>query len=251
MARLMYDSTNINDIPQSAAIVGFYTDGIYAVSLVGVRARFPNALLVGISAIGTNSGVVGDIEPGCMTIAQGVAWVRMRRAAGVEPTIYCNETNAWLSVQDAFRRAGVAQPHYWCANYDGVAVLRAGQVARQYANPTLTGRHYDLSVVADSWPGVDDGLHSGSVGSPTGDDMDARQNDLLIAVASALVDIRETAGPPAIPTKLEAILKAITTGNIAIVAAIKAVPAAAGGLTADQSAKLDAIAAFIAAEKAL
>src|SRR4029077_13312554 len=111
MTRTMYDSTSINNIPQSAEMVGFYTDGIYAASLAGVRARFPTAVLVGISAIGTNSGVVGDIEPGCMTINQGVAWVKMRRAAGVDPTIYCNETNAWASVRDAFRRQGVAEPH--------------------------------------------------------------------------------------------------------------------------------------------
>lgn len=235
----MYDSTNINDIPTSAVIVGFYTDGIYAASLVGVRARFPNALLVGISAIGTNSGVVGDIEPGCMTIAQGVAWVRMRRAAGVDPTIYCNETNAWAAVRDAFRRSGTLEPHYWCANYDGVAVLRAGQVARQYANPTLTGHHYDLSVVADSWPGVDDGLHGGSSGSLSGG-----FGDMTDAQISALFDnVRQHQ-----VSDRDMILKAITDGTAAIVKAIGAVPPASGGggLTAAQDQQLAGIVADVA-----
>jgi Peptidase family M23 len=47
------------------------------------------------------------------------------------------------------------------------------------------------------------------------------------------------------------ILAAITGGTTAIVNAIKAVPAASGGLTAAQAQQLTDVAAFIAAEKAL
>lgn len=165
--RQMFDSTNIGDIPTTAKMVGFYEDGIYAVSRAVVRARFPHATLVGISAIGTNVGVVGDVEPGCMSPQQAVHWVKMRRAAGVDPTIYCNELHAWhqilpngtvsLSgpVRQAFHAALVKEPHYLVSNYDGVAVIPAGAIGKQYANQTITKRHYDLSVVADYWPGVD------------------------------------------------------------------------------------------------
>lgn len=155
MTRALFDSTNIYDIPTTAPMVGYYVDGIYAVSAATVRARFPNAVLVGISAVGTDNGIVGDVEPGCMSPQQAVQWVRYRRLANADPTIYCNETYGWTLVRSAFRAAGVPEPHYWCANYDGVAALRPGEVARQYANPTLTHGHYDLSVVADYWPGVD------------------------------------------------------------------------------------------------
>jgi hypothetical protein len=154
----MADSTNVQDDPTSVQLVAYYIDGIYQTSVAPVIARFPNAVLVPISAIGTNAGIVGDVEPGCMSPAQGVAWVQMRRATGVDPTLYVNETYGWGPVRQAFQAAGVAEPHYWVANYDGVQSIPAGAVAKQYANPTLTHGHFDLSVVADYWPGVDAGL---------------------------------------------------------------------------------------------
>lgn len=166
--RTAYDSTNIYDIPTSAQMVGYYVDGIYAVSELEVRARFPNATLIGISAVGTNAGIVGDVEPGCMDPTYAVQWVQWRRAAGFDPTIYCNQLHGWNPVRVAFQAAGVPPPHYWVANYDGVASIPAGAVAKQYANPTLTGGHYDLSAVADSWPGVD-GLFGGGGGTILGD----------------------------------------------------------------------------------
>lgn len=166
MTRTMYDSTNPAAIPTSAALVGGYTDGIYGPEFKAIGrsstgwdaaawARFPNSVHILISAIGTNTGTVGDVEPGCMTPAQGVQWTLKRRAAGVDPTIYCNQTYGWGPVRQAFRVAGVAEPHYWVANYDRVIVIPKGAVAKQYANPALSGGGYDLSVVADFWPGVD------------------------------------------------------------------------------------------------
>lgn len=155
--RYMFDSTNYTDDPLTADLVGFYIDGIYATSASAVRARFPHAVLVGISAVGADSGIAGDVEPGCMTLAQGIAWVQRRRAAGFDPTIYINELNGWAGGIAGFRAAGVAQPHWWVADYDNVRVVPAGAVAKQYANPPLTGGHFDASVVLDFWPGVDSG----------------------------------------------------------------------------------------------
>lgn len=186
MTRLCYDSTNILDIPTSAPLVGYYVDGIYAASPAAIAARFPKSVPVPISAIGTNVGTVGDVEPGCIwPVAAAVPWVVKRRAAGVDPTIYCNQWNSWSQVRQAFQKARVREPYYWVANYDGVAVIPAGAVAKQYANPTLTGHHYDLSVCVDNWPGVD-GLHGGSGGTQTGDDMTPDEHNLLVAVAQSL-----------------------------------------------------------------
>jgi hypothetical protein len=212
VTRLLYDSTNISDIPTSAPLVGFYVDGIYSVATATVRARFPNAVLVPISAIGSNAGIVGDVEPGCIAIGDCVNWVKARRAAGIDPTIYCNETYAWAGVRAAFQKAGVKEPHYWCANYDDHAELRPGQVARQYANPTLTGHHYDLSVVADHWPGVD----------TQGDDMPLSQTDADALIWRVETLISNLDVVPAGPTKGEK--NALKAAQDALAAKVAAIP---------------------------
>ena len=153
--RTMYDSVDMGAIPGNAAMVAYYTDGVYA-NEAAARTRFPEAILVGISAIGTNTGTVGDCEPGCMTEAQLVSWVAMRRAAGVDPTAYINQSN-WGTVSSAFRSRGVPEPHYWVARYDNNPAIPSGAVAKQYIDPPASGGHYDLSSVVDFWPGVDTG----------------------------------------------------------------------------------------------
>lgn len=157
MTRLMYDSVTPGSIPQSAAMVAGYVDGRYAWSAEG-WARFPHAVHVPIAVFAsTNAGVVLDVETGDATPAQAPGWVQRRRAAGVDPSVYCN-TSVWPSVRAAFTSAGVAQPHYWVAAYPGGgAVIPSGAIAHQYADPLTSGGNFDLSVVADYWPGVDQG----------------------------------------------------------------------------------------------
>src|SRR5258707_7404088 len=130
MTRQLYDSTNFGDIPLGAPMVGYYVDGIYAVTEAVVRARFPNAVLLGISCVGSNAGIVGDVEAGCMSSAQAIDWVRQRRQAGLDPTLYVNQTYGWRPLNVAFAAAGVPQPHWWVANYDGVATIPAGAMAK-------------------------------------------------------------------------------------------------------------------------
>jgi hypothetical protein len=165
----MYDSTNPFDIPVTAEMVGGYVDGSYAWSAAG-WARFPNAVHVPISIYSSrNNGIVLDVEPGCTwPPANSVAWVQRRRASGVDPTIYCNQQNSLHLVQAAFQAAGVAEPHYWTAAYPGIGkALYAGTVAHQYANPLTSGGHFDLSVTADVWPGVDTISSPGGTASGT------------------------------------------------------------------------------------
>lgn len=151
MTRLMYDAVTPTNIPANAEMVAGYVDGRFAWSAAD-WVRFPNAVHVPIAVFPTtNNGVVLDVEQGDATPQQAPGWVLMRRAAGVDPTVYCSEV-AWPAVRAAFTAAGVAQPHYWVAAYPGEgAVVPAGAVAHQYQD---TGR-YDLSIVADFWPGVD------------------------------------------------------------------------------------------------
>lgn len=155
MTRTMYDSTNPDDIPHDAEMVAYYVDGIYAWPQEWID-RFPNAVKVSISAIGQRTAQVGDVEVGCIwPPANAVDWVLRARADGYDPTIYVNERNDWAPTRAAFDARGVAHPHWWVANYNGQQTIPAGAVAKQYAHPPMIGKHYDLSVVADYWPGVD------------------------------------------------------------------------------------------------
>lgn len=149
--RRMADSVNAADLPAGWDLYGAYIDGRYQTYSAAV-ARFGAAKVVGIAVFSsTNGGIVGDCESGDMTPQTAVSWVLMRRASGVDPTIYCSLA-AWPAVQSAFNAAKVAQPHYWIAAYPGNGeLLYPGSSAHQYAD---TGG-YDASVVADYWPGVD------------------------------------------------------------------------------------------------
>jgi hypothetical protein len=132
-------------------------DGAYAWSEQDwLRHTSTGAIAVGIAVLPTtDAGQVCDVESGDLTPEQAVRWVGMRRASGLaNPTVYCS-ISAWPYVAAAFINAGVAQPNWWLAGYDDVPEIPAGAIGKQYANAPLTGGHYDLSVVADHWPGVD------------------------------------------------------------------------------------------------
>lgn len=153
MTRIMYDAVSPNNVPSNATMVAGYIDGAYQ-SYNGLVARCPNAIHVPIAVHSTtNNGIVGDVEAGDMTPSNCVGWVVRRRAAGVDPTIYCSQS-FWPQVRAAFKSQGVVEPHYWIAAYHTPpqATMIDGAVAHQYTD--YQGL-YDISVVADFWPGVD------------------------------------------------------------------------------------------------
>jgi hypothetical protein len=154
MTRVMYDSTTAADIPTAAAMVAGYCDGRYRWA-ASDWARFPNAIhvLIAVSSL-TPAGHVLDVEQGDATPAGAVAWVRTRRQLGADPTVYVNRANL-VAVRVAFRNARQAEPHYWLATLDDAQPWAPGIVAIQTRGEKLTGRHFDLSIVADYWPGVD------------------------------------------------------------------------------------------------
>lgn len=150
MTRSMYDAVTPSGIPAGATLIAGYADGHYA-NLPALKARFPHAVVVGIAVTASfNGGTILDVEKGDATPAEAPGWVVKRRAAGVDPTVYCN-SSTWPSVKTAFTKAGVAQPHYWIAHYDGDPTIPAGAVAKQWRNADS----FDQSSVAAYWPGVD------------------------------------------------------------------------------------------------
>jgi hypothetical protein len=145
----------MNAHPGQFSFIAGYVDGLYAWS-AAQWALFPHATHVRIAVFAsTNDGHVLDCEPGNQgDPGQAVDWVLMRRAAGVDPTVYCGRNTWWPTIRADFRARGVPEPHYWVADY-GVdqnnPQIPAGAIALQFAD----AGPYDLSVVADYWPGVD------------------------------------------------------------------------------------------------
>jgi hypothetical protein len=148
----MYDGVTASRLPTAATMVAGYVDGRYRWSAADWN-RFPHAVKVRMAVFSsTDDGHVLDVEPGNATPAQSVDWVLMRRRSGLDPSVYMN-ASTWDSVRAAFRARAVPEPHYWVAHFDNVAAIPAGAVAKQYYSNDSLG--YDLSVVADYWPGVD------------------------------------------------------------------------------------------------
>lgn len=150
--RTMYDGidSDADVIPTGAQLVAGYVDGDYVWSPAD-WARFPDSVHVGIAVrSSTDDGQVLDVENGDATPPQSVDWVLLRRAAGTDPTVYCS-TSTWPTVRAAFQARAVTEPRYWLAQYDGIAAVPPGAIAKQYASTV----RWDLSAVADYWPGVD------------------------------------------------------------------------------------------------
>lgn len=158
MARTMYDSDQASAIPATARMVAGYIDGDRGRWSQADWDRFPNATKVRIvRRDSTNDGDVIDCEEGVVWPPdRAVNWVIMRRLAGAIPSVYCNQLNGLPLVRRAFQDRGVADPPYWVARYNGVEEIPSGTIAKQYANEFLHQQgHFDLSIVADFWPGVD------------------------------------------------------------------------------------------------
>lgn len=178
--RTMYDgiAADAHLIPQDAQIVAGYVDGLYAWSDAD-WARFPNSIKIRIAVFtSTNDGHVLDCEQGNNTPASSVDWVLMRRKAGVDPTVYCGKNTWWSQIRAAFQARGVAEPHYWVADYSvnqSTPQVPADAIALQYTD----AGSYDLSVVADYWPGVDPApVTTATVTTTTV--TDSRRNDMHI-----------------------------------------------------------------------
>lgn len=189
MTRRMADSITPTDIsindPQTGrpwALVAGYVDGLYAWPASG-WTRFPNSVHVRIAVFSsTNAGDVIDRENGDATADQAVDWTLMRRASGhPSPTVYCSYFD-WLNCQNAFIARGVAQPEWWISGYpsptdaNGNPIIPNGAVAHQFTD--TPGGHWDESIVADNWPGIDTGLHPNN----SGDD-DVTANPVLFMAA--------------------------------------------------------------------
>jgi hypothetical protein len=151
MTRTMLDAVDYTAIPQGTPLVAGYVDGPRSQWPAEAWDAFPGSIMVRIAVLPTtNDGMVLDVEPGDARPSDVTSWLTMRRAAGIDPTVYCSPANITI-IAAACRAAGVAAPHYWVSRPDGDPTIPVGCVAKQYKwDATI-----DTSSVADYWPGVD------------------------------------------------------------------------------------------------
>ena len=222
--RYMADACTPGNIPDGYDLVPYYVDGICAAPAVKGQTRF------GISSLATNAGTVGDCEPGNPVPSAWVQWVQRRRAAGVDPTIYCADDSLssffdgyrHRDVRQAFQNAGVPEPHYWLILL-GATALPAGAVAVQIQQG-LEDDRYDLSIVAAYWPGVDP--PGGNV-ALSQDQLNQEFNEL-----SYLADIVKSGADPGDPAGGGWLVRTLNGMPSAVAAALP--PAATGGVTTAQ-----------------
>jgi hypothetical protein len=161
----MFDSTMAADIPAGSALVGGYVDGSSAWAAAD-WLRFPGQILVRICVFNDRlDAQVIDIEPGNNDARGAVPWIQAKWLRGDIPTVYCFSDQGPVGfqiseVRAACDAASVKRPLFWIAQWDNNPGTfdPAGDpqiVGKQYANSLLTGGHYDASVIADHWPGVD------------------------------------------------------------------------------------------------
>jgi hypothetical protein len=146
----LLDAAHAADVPGAPPVVAGYVDGLYRWSAAD-WARFPRSVQVRIATSAlTDDGNAGDVETGDMTPQQAPSWVLRRRAAGVEPMIYCSLAT-WPQVKSEFGVQAVPQPAWWVADWsDPAPHLVAGSAATQYLHDQAPG--YDVSQIdLDQW----------------------------------------------------------------------------------------------------
>lgn len=149
-----YDSIDVAALPNNGSPVCVYQDGYYVTTAAAV-ARFSGPVVwITVLANGAH-GLVDDCEQGNAGPSYMPGWATARRAAGVEPTVYCGQNTWWSQIIQAFESAGVAQPNYWVANYtyNAAQAIPAGAIGIQWSDQG-GGGSYDVSNFVNPWPGV-------------------------------------------------------------------------------------------------
>lgn len=155
----MYDAANWQaldpgQMAAAGALVAGYVDGKYQWPAEAWAAfRAAGVTVVQIAVLLSSAAHVLDVEPGNADALDSVMWVQERRRDGMIPAVYCGGQPgySWGDVVNAHIAARVDPPMIWWSNPNGISTLPAGAIARQH---TFAGP-YDVSIVADYWPGVD------------------------------------------------------------------------------------------------
>ena len=121
---IMFDATEVGQIPAGPQAVAGYVDGAYA-DAAALDARFPHAHLLTIAVEHEHDAECLDIENGDAAPADAPGWVRRQEARGIaRPVLYASVGLMQTGVIPALREAGIdrASVRLWTAHYAGVHV---------------------------------------------------------------------------------------------------------------------------------
>lgn len=208
--RTMWDAItgHVGLIPANAQLAAGYVNGPISQWTPQEWARFSaGTRLVRISVSPwVNDGHVLDVESGDALPAHAPGWAQTRRGSGLAaPCVYCN-LSTLPAVRGAFYNTKVPEPLYWLAR-PGAAELEALAGATVIATQYQYSGGYDLSVVADFWPGVDPDPAAGQP-TPPADPAPAWQEELMGRLPTLTQGDRDN-GPVRWVHRLQGLLTAI------------------------------------------
>lgn len=148
----MYDSA-ASSWPSDAQYILAYIDGPYA-NVAAAQAHGAWVVTITTQPDFDVNADCCDIEPGCLSPLQGAAFAKARQEAGLPATQYFSVSNLG-EVVAANAQLGVSDQglYFFGADYDGVAEVPAGYIAKQYETmPGIYG--YDTSICLSTWPAL-------------------------------------------------------------------------------------------------
>lgn len=169
MNRTMFDSTTVADVPSGGDLYLGYPDGNYR-TVDGLHERFPRSRVVVTTVNGSTKGCnLVDCETGDTVPETAVGYVKGEIKGGNDhPGVY-TYVSSLAAVCHQVLAQGVnpasvlfmtahytGKPHLCDAKCYGQLPFEPRIIATQYAAPGYGSRgHYDVSLVAPFWPGVD------------------------------------------------------------------------------------------------
>lgn len=156
-ATAMFDSVDLDQVPDNAPAVGAYVGGAWPTYWDAVK-RFPHAVVLAIAVAASEEATCLDIESGDATIEEAPAWWKRQRARGVRtPWFYISVSEA-PRLEAVLADAGIKPGRYhlftahWtfeahiCGPHSCGALERTAS-ATQWTDKAL-GRNLDQSLVA-------------------------------------------------------------------------------------------------------
>jgi hypothetical protein len=186
--RTMGDSTTFTDIPMGVSIVAYYVSGhLGVVTPAEVEARFPNSKYghVSIDVNGSRPDAdVRDWETGDKSGSLEQWVIDHNKSAGRKSAVvYCNRST--IAEVRQLTGSQILNKDYWLwvTTLDGTKFTGVGVIACQDKGESLTGGHWDESVVYDNsfWK---------AVGTPA-EPKPATPNPVVIAIQSAITTVQK------------------------------------------------------------